>query len=638
MAHNHSELEKNEKTNFLKKYFSVIASFVLLLICILIDNFADKLFASKIVRLTSFVLAYLPVALPVLREAVEELRHGSFFNEFSLMSIATIGAFCIGEYPEAVAVMLFYAVGEILQENAVETATGNIKALLDVRPAIARVFRNAAYQTVAPETVAVGERVQIFSGEKAPLDGTMLSAKGSFNTAALTGESVPRTIHCGENVLAGMLNTENVVEIQVTRPFNDSSLAKILDLVQNATERKAKTELLVRRFAKIYTPTVFAMALLITCVPMFFMQNYNFSQWLYRGLVFLVISCPCALVISIPLGYFAGIGAASRNGILFKGANFLDLLRSVNTLVFDKTGTLTKGVFKVQKIICQNIDKQEFIRIVTAVEQHSNHPIAKAIVEYAENLNLNHRFKVDNISELAGYGIQCFINNKKIAIGNKKLMQKCHIQLPSETETIVETVTFVAIDEQFAGYIVIADEIKETAQQAISDLQQGNVNQIIMLSGDKFSIVEKTARELNISNFRGDLLPENKVEFVEQLKQNPENIVAFVGDGINDAPSLALADVGIAMGGIGSDLAIEVADLVIQTDQPAKIVSAIGIAKATHAVINQNLFFAILVKIAVMILGTLGVVGMWGAVFADVGVALLCVLNSVRVLKMKNLH
>ncbi|MCL1868702.1 MAG: cadmium-translocating P-type ATPase [Paludibacter sp.] len=621
--------------NFIKKYFPVVASLILLLICILIENFYNKLFANNLIRLISFIIAYLPVALPVLRYAWEELRGGSFFNEFSLMSIATIGAFFIGKYHEAVAVMLFYAVGEILQENAVETAKRNIKSLLDVRPAIARVFRNSQYQEIPPENVAVGERVQIFSGEKVPLDGLLLSEKGIFNTAALTGESLPRTIRKGKQALAGMLNTENVVEIQVTKPFTDSSLAKILDLVQNAAERKAHTELLIRRFAKIYTPIVFAFAVMITFVPMFFTQNYNFDQWLYRGLVFLVISCPCALVISIPLGYFAGIGVASHNGILFKGANFLDLLRKINTVVFDKTGTLTKGVFQVQNVVCQGINQQDFVAMTSAVEQFSNHPIAKAIVEFAQNQNFNNDFKVENVKEIAGYGIECFINNKKIIVGNKKLMQKNNIQLPNDTENIVETITFVAVSGQFAGYFIICDEIKENAAQTISDLKQNNVNQIVMLSGDRFSIVEKTAHQLNISDFYSDLLPENKVEFIEKLKANPQNTVAFAGDGINDAPALALADVGIAMGGIGSDLAIEIADVVIQTDQPAKIVLAIRISRITHAVINQNLFFAVSVKILVMILGIFSVVDMWAAVFADVGVALLCVVNAVRILKMK---
>jgi len=620
---------------FLKKYLPAAISFILLIICIIIDSFYNKLFENNTIRLICFIIAYFPVAVPVLRYAWKELRGGSFFNEFSLMSLATIGAFVIGEYPEAVAVMLFYTVGEILQENAVETAKGNIKSLLDVRPAVARVFRNSQYSLVEPQTVVAGEKVQIFSGEKVPLDGVMLSECGSFNTSALTGESIPRSIRSGEHVLAGMLNIENVVEIQVTKPFSDSSLAKILDMVQNAVERKARKELLIRRFAKIYTPIVFALAVLITCVPMFFVQNYEFGKWLYRGLVFLVISCPCALVISIPLGYFAGIGAASHNGILFKGANFLDLLRKINTVVFDKTGTLTKGVFKVQNVVCQGIDKTEFITMTAAVEKFSKHPIAKAIVDFAENQNFNINYKVENIKEIAGYGIECFINNKKIAVGNKKLMQKHNIQLPNETEQIIETITFVGINDHFAGYFIIDDEIKETASQTIFDLKQNGINQIVMLSGDRLSAAEKVARHLNISDFRAELLPENKVEFVEKLKSNPQNAVAFVGDGINDAPSLALADVGIAMGGVGSDLAIEIADIVIQTDQPTKIVSAITIARATHAVINQNVFFAISVKILVMILGTLGIVGMWAAVFADVGVALLCVLNAVRILKMR---
>jgi len=620
---------------FFKKYSSVIASFILLLICILIDNFNNKLFENKTIRLLCFIISYLPVALPVLRYAWKELLNGSFFNEFSLMSIATFGAFFTGEYPEAVAVMLFYSVGEILQENAVAAAQKNIKSLLEVRPSIARVLRNSKYIEVAPEKVRVGEKVQIFSGEKVPLDGIMLSEKGNFNTAALTGESVPHAIHCGGQVLAGMLNTENVVEIQVTKLFCDSSLAKIIDMVQNATERKAPTELLIRRFAKIYTPIVFLLAVMITIVPMFFVQNYEFGKYLYRGLVFLVISCPCALVISIPLGYFAGIGAASHNGILFKGANFLDIISKINTVVFDKTGTLTKGIFKVQQVVCIQIEKNEFLAMTAAVEKFSNHPIAIAIVEYAKNLNFNKNFNVDKVKEIAGHGIECVVDNKTIAIGNIKLMQKHNVLLPDKINQINESFTFVAINNQFAGYIIVADEIKETSAQAVSELKQNGVNQIVILSGDTSPIVEKTAKELGITEFYAELLPENKVEFVEKLKKNTQNAVAFVGDGINDAPALAFADVGIAMGAIGSDLAIDVADIVIQTDQPAKIVSAIKIARETAKIIKQNISFAILVKILIMGLGTFGLAGMWAAVFADVGVALLCVLNSIRVLKIQ---
>jgi len=618
-----------------KRYYPILASFILLIICIFFDNFHNKLFENNIIRLICFIISYLPVALPVLHYAWKEMLDGSFFNEFSLMSVATIGAFFIGEYPEAVAVMLFYSVGEILQENAVDTAKKNIKSLLAVRPTVARIFKNSQFVEVAPEAVGVGETVLIFVGEKVPLDGTMLSTKGVLNTAALTGESVPRTIRCGEQVLAGMLNVENVIEIQVTKPFADSSLAKIIDLVQNATERKARTELLIRRFAQIYTPIVFLLAVIITVVPMFFVQNYSFAKFLYRGLVFLVISCPCALVISIPLGYFAGIGAASRNGILFKGANFLDIIAKINTVVFDKTGTLTKGVFKVQRVENFDIEKDTLIAMTAVVEKFSNHPVATAIVEYAKNLNLNANFNIEKIKELAGYGLECVIDDKKFIVGNNKLMKKNNILFPNEINRIVESLTFVAINNQFAGYFIVSDEIKETAAQAVADLYQNGINEIVILSGDNFSIVEKTSKELNVNDFYAELLPENKVEFVEKLKSNPQKTVAFVGDGINDAPALALADVGIAMGAIGSDLAIDVADIVIQTDQPAKIVTAIKIAHSTRTVIFQNVTFALSAKIIIMILGSFGLAGMWAAVFADVGVALLCVLNSIKILKVK---
>jgi Cd2+/Zn2+-exporting ATPase len=600
---------------------------------ILTDKFLPNIFTVNWVRTFWYLIAFVPVGYPVLKEAFHEMAHKDFFNEFTLMSIATIGAFLIGEYPEAVAVMLFYFIGELLQDTALDSAKDNIKALLEVRPQTANVLRGKKWQTVAPDTVGIGETIQVLAGEKIPLDGIMLSDRGSFNTSALTGESVPKTIKCGKPALAGMLNEGNVVEIKVTKIFSDSSIAKILDMVQNATERKAKTELLIRKLAKIYAPIVFGLAVLITFLPYFFVSDYLLREWLYRGLIFLVISCPCALVISIPLGYFAGIGAASRNGILFKGANFMEMMTKINTVVMDKTGTLTKGVFCVQKIYSVDNENDTFAAKVAAIESKSTHPIAKAISEYAEKLPK--KFDAENVTEIAGHGLQGSIGKDEFWVGNLKLLQKHNIAVPAEVENIVESVVLVAVNQQFAGYIIVADEEKEDAKLAINRLKELGIKNVVMLSGDKTSIVAKTANSLNINQFYGDLLPEHKVEKIENLKKSPENVIAFAGDGINDAPALALSDVGIAMGGMGSDAAIEIADVVIQTDQPTKIATAINISKSTHSIINQNLIFALAVKLAVLVLGATGVASMWAAVFADVGVALLCVFNAVRILKKK---
>lgn len=615
-----------------KTYLPIIVTLTLFIIGILLDFFFKPSFFTENTRLIWYVLAYLPVALPAFEQAWGAIKQKDFFNEFTLMIVATLGAFLIGEYPEAVAVMLFYTIGELFQNSAVLKATKNIKALLDVRPDSATVIRNGITSVVAPKTVSIDERIQVKAGEKVPLDGTLLSLKGSFNTSALTGESVPRTIHMGEQVLAGMVNTNSVVDIRVNRKYEDSSLARMLEMVQDATTRKSKTELFIRKFARVYTPIVFALALAITLIPYFVVTDYLFSEWLYRALVFLVISCPCALVISIPLSYFGGIGAASRNGILFKGANYLDMIAKANSAVIDKTGTLTEGVFQVQKVESVYYNKEKMIEIAVSLESKSNHPIAKAILEYFPNIVISNS-NIENVEEIAGYGMKGFVNNLEVLAGNAKLMKLHKVEYEKKLDAIKETIVIIAIENQYAGYFIISDKVKVDAGKAISRLKNLGIENIIMLSGDKKSIVEDVASKLNIDHAYGDLLPEDKVYHIEQLKKVNDNLVVFVGDGINDSPALAVSDVGIAMGGMGSDAAIEVADVVIQTDQPIKIVVAIQIARSTRVIVIQNIVIALGIKSLIMLLGAFGIASMWEAVFADVGVSLIAILNSIRILK-----
>jgi len=621
-GHNHG----HNNSNNLKAYIPAILSFTMLVIGIGLDYFEVTFFKDWI-RTIWYSIAYLPVGFPVVKEGWESIKKGDVFTEFFLMSIATIGAFIIGEYPEGVAVMLFYAVGELFQNAAVNRAKGNIKALLDVRPKEANVFRNGDYKNVSPESVEIGEKIQIRVGEKIPLDGILLSEKASLNTAALTGESKPDTINKKSKVYAGSINLESVIEVEVTSKFEDSSIARILDLVQNATARKSKTELFIRKFARIYTPIVVFLAIGLTFLPYFFVDDYVFRDWLYRALIFLVISCPCALVISIPLGYFGGLGAASKNGILFKGASFLDAMTQINTLVMDKTGTVTKGVFKIKSIKTFDWDEKEFMNYLMAMEEQSTHPIAKAIMEYQKGTN---NFEANKVSEVAGKGLKGMVKGKEVLVGNKALMESNNIEVPNETESIVESIVLVAFDTIFAGYVVIADELKEDAKETITALQKVGIKKIMMLSGDKDSITQQVAKELNIKSAKGGLLPEDKLNEVEALKKNPENKVAFIGDGINDAPVLAASDVGIAMGGLGSDVAIETADVIIQTDQPSKVMKAIKIGSSTRKIVWQNIILAFGVKVIVLILGAGGLATMWEAVFADVGVALLAILNAVR--------
>ncbi|MCB0537367.1 MULTISPECIES: heavy metal translocating P-type ATPase [Flavobacteriaceae] len=626
-GHNHH----GKSSSQFKAYIPAIISFTMLIIGIGLDYF-DVSFFKDWLRIIWYGIAYLPVGFPVVKEGWESIKKGDVFTEFFLMSIATIGAFIIGEYPEGVAVMLFYAVGELFQNAAVNRAKGNIKALLDVRPKEANVFRDGDYKSVNPESVEIGEKIQVRVGEKIPLDGILLSEKASLNTAALTGESKPDTINKKSKVYAGSINLESVIEVEVTSKFEDSSIARILDLVQNATARKSKTELFIRKFARIYTPIVVFLAIGVTFLPYFFVEDYVFRDWLYRALIFLVISCPCALVISIPLGYFGGLGAASKNGILFKGASFLDAMTKINTLVMDKTGTVTKGVFKIKNIKTFDWNEKEFMNYLMAMEEQSTHPIAKAIMEYQKGTN---NFEANKVSEVAGKGLKGVVNGKEVLVGNKALMVSNNIEVPNETEAIVESIVLVAIDNVFAGYVVIADELKEDAKETISSLHRVGIKKIMMLSGDKDSITQQVAKDLNIENAKGGLLPEDKLNEVEAIKKNSENKVAFIGDGINDAPVLAASDVGIAMGGLGSDVAIETADVIIQTDQPSKVVKAIKIGSSTRKIVWQNIILAFGIKVIVLILGAGGLATMWEAVFADVGVALLAILNAVRLQKMK---
>ena len=585
------------------------------------------------------IVAYLPVGLPVMKEAWESMKDKDYFSEFTLMFVATLGAFYIGEYPEGVAVMLFYSVGELFQEKAVDKAKRNIGALLDVRPEEAAVVRDERVVIENPQSVKVGETIEIKTGGRVPLDGMMLNEVAAFNTAALTGESVPRSIRMGEEVLAGMIVTDKVIRIKVIRPFDKSALARILELVQNASERKAPAELFIRKFARVYTPIVIGLAVLIVLLPFIYSLItpqflFTFNDWLYRALVFLVISCPCALVVSIPLGYFGGIGAASRLGILFKGGNYLDAVTKINTVVFDKTGTLTKGTFEVQSCNCESgVSEEELIRMIASVESSSTHPIAKAVVNYAGRRDIELSSVTDS-KEYAGLGLEAAVNGIQVLAGNGRLLSKFQIEYPPELLSITDTIVVCAIGNKYAGYLLLSDSLKEDAKIAIQNLKALGIQNIQILSGDKQSIVSNFAEKLGISEAYGDLLPDGKVKHLEELRQHAENQVAFVGDGMNDAPVLALSNVGIAMGGLGSDAAIETADVVIQTDQPSKVAEAIKVGKLTRRIVWQNISLAFGVKLLVLILGAGGLATLWEAVFADVGVALIAIMNAVRIQKM----
>ncbi|WP_278351542.1 heavy metal translocating P-type ATPase [Chryseobacterium gleum] len=629
-GHDHSH-DSGDQTVF-QMFLPAIISFVILLLGIAFDNYIKPAWFTGWVRLVWYLAAYIPVGFPVLKDAYKSIIKGDVFSEFFLMSIATIGAFAIREYPEGVAVMLFYAVGEVFQSMAVTRAKGNIKALLDQRPDEVTVMENNQPKTIKAKEAKIGDIIQLKPGEKLALDGELLSDSASFNTAALTGESKPDTKNKGEVVLAGMINMNSIALVKVNTAYEDSKLSKILELVQNATAQKAPTELFIRKFAKVYTPIVVFLAIGICLLPYFFVNDYQFRDWLYRALIFLVISCPCALVISIPLGYFGGIGAASRNGILFKGSNFLDSIAEIQNVVMDKTGTMTEGVFKVQEVsISPEFNKEEILQMVNVLESKSTHPVATAIHNFVGDIN--HSIPLENVEEIAGHGLKATINGKELLVGNFKLMDKFNISYDLNHTNIVYTLIAVAYDKKFAGYITIADSIKEDAKETVDKLHKMNVK-ATMLSGDKGTVVKYVAEQLSIDNAFGDLLPEDKVNKVKEIKAKNQT-VAFVGDGVNDAPVVALSDVGIAMGGLGSDATIETADVVIQDDKPSKIPMAINIGKQTKKIVWQNIILAFAVKAVVLVLGAGGLATMWEAVFADVGVALLAILNAVRIQRMK---
>ena len=641
-AHTHEcapEKHIEKKESIFAEYWKVGLSFILLISGIIMNALELPFFREGYFSLIWYIVAYLPVGLPVMKEAWESIKDKDYFSEFTLMFVATLGAFYIGEYPEGVAVMLFYSVGELFQEKAVDKAKRNIGALLDVRPEEAAVVRDERVVIENPQNVKVGETIEIKTGGRVPLDGMMLNEVAAFNTAALTGESVPRSIRMGEEVLAGMIVTDKVIRIKVIRPGDKSALARILELVQNASERKAPAELFIRKFARVYTPIVIGLAVLIVLLPFIYSLItpqflFTFNDWLYRALVFLVISCPCALVVSIPLGYFGGIGAASRLGILFKGGNYLDAVTKINTVVFDKTGTLTKGTFEVQSCNCESgVSEEELIRMIASVESSSTHPIAKAVVNYAGRRDIELSSVTDS-KEYAGLGLEAAVNGIQVLTGNGRLLSKFQIEYPPELLSITDTIVVCAIGNKYAGYLLLSDSLKEDAKIAIQNLKALGIQNIQILSGDKQSIVSNFAEKLGISEAYGDLLPDGKVKHLEELRQHTENQVAFVGDGMNDAPVLALSNVGIAMGGLGSDAAIETADVVIQTDQPSKVAEAIKVGKLTRRIVWQNISLAFGVKLLVLILGAGGLATLWEAVFADVGVALIAIMNAVRIQKM----
>lgn len=638
-SHGHSHHhDHGEGLGGLHGWISPIVSFVMLAAGMVSGWISpDFLHDREWIRLTWYVIAFLPVGLPVLKEAAEGIARGDLFNEFTLMSIACVGAFCIGEFPEAVGVMLFYSVGEKLQDGAVAKATGDITRLLDVRPKKAHLVTDGKRTDVEPEKIVPGQVIEVLPGERVPLDGVVESAGGgSFDTAALTGESIPRNIGRGSEVLAGMISMEKGVLVKVTRPYSDSALARILEMVKDAQGRKARTELFIRRFARIYTPCVIALAALMVAVPALVAAfdsgfTFRFSEWLYRSLVFLVISCPCALVISVPLGYYAGIGASSKKGILFKGGNYLDAIAKVNAVAFDKTGTLTTGKFAVTETVSSGMDKATLLRFLASAESGSSHPLARTLVEYARRHGVEPEHP-EHLSEKPGFGAMATVDGKDVLAGNLRLLKEKGVSYPEGLGSKVSTLIVCAIDGKYAGYAALEDTVRPDSKDAVEDLHALGIDRIVMLSGDKQEIASEVGAKIGIKDVRGALLPQDKADFVENMERTPGAKVAFVGDGMNDAPVLAVSDVGIAMGGLGSDAAVESADVVIRTDMPTRVATAIKIGRRTRRIVMENIVGAIGVKVAVLVLGAFGIASLWAAVFADVGVALLAVLNSMRIL------
>ncbi|MFN0603856.1 heavy metal translocating P-type ATPase [Facklamia hominis] len=586
-------------------------------------------------QIALFVISYIVVGGDVLKRAVKNMNRGQVFDENFLMSVATIGAMLIGEFPEAVAVMLFYQVGELFQSYAVGKSRKSIASLMEIRPDYANVKKGDEIIKVDPDEVQIGDIIVITAGEKIPLDGKVIDGSSMLDTSALTGESVPREVEVGSDILSGSININGVITAEVTKEFEESTVSKILDLVENASSKKSNSEQFITKFARYYTPAVVIMAVLLAVIPPLMIKGATFSDWIYRALAFLVVSCPCALVISIPLSFFGGIGGASKEGILVKGSNYLEALSQTEIAVFDKTGTLTKGVFNVQEIHPQGVSKEELLELTAYAESYSNHPISLSLKE-AYGKDIDHQ-RISDVEELSGHGVTATVDGQKVVAGNIKLMKK--MDIPYFEGELVGTVVHVAVDNKYIGYIVIADELKPDAKQAIKELKDADIKQLVMLTGDNQSVGAKVAKELGLDKFYAGLLPADKVEKLEELfaQKSQNGKLAFVGDGINDAPVLARADIGIAMGGLGSDAAIEAADIVIMTDEPSKIATAINISKKTLKIANQNIVVAIGIKILVLILSALGITTMWSAIFADVGVTILAVLNAFRALNVKNL-
>ena len=611
-----------------KKLIKIIIALILFVFSMVVK------FENVWINNTLFIISYIIVGFEIIRKAVRNIFRGKVFDENFLMTVATVGAFGIGEFPEAVAVMLFYQIGELFQNYAVDKSRRSIANLMDIRPDYANVYRNGIVEKVNPDEVKIGETIIVKPGEKIPLDGVIFEGKTTLDTKALTGESMPREVAQGDEILSGCINLNGVIKVEVTKEFGESTVSKILDLVENASSKKSRSENFITKFAKYYTPIVVIIAVFLAILPPLLLSNQNFSDWIYRALSFLVVSCPCALVISIPLGFFGGIGGASKMGILIKGSNYLEALSNVETVVFDKTGTLTKGVFEVQKVKPVGISEEELLKIVAYSEYYSNHPIAKSIKKaYGKAIEEKQIIKTQ---ELSGLGISAKIGEQDVLIGNEKLMNEHQIIFSKCND--IGTILHVAIEREYVGYIVIADTIKEDSIVAIKELKKNNVKKTVMLTGDKKEVGESVSKELGIDEVYTELLPDGKVEKVEELlkKKSEKGKLAFVGDGINDSPVLALADIGIAMGGLGADSAIEAADIVIMTDEPSKIVKAIKLSKKTMRIVKENIIFAIFIKIAVLILAALGISTMWEAVFADVGVSVIAILNALRVLRVKN--
>ena len=590
-------------------------------------------FENEWINNAIFIASYIIVGFEIVKKAIRNIVRGKVFDENFLMTIATLGAFGIGEFPEAVAVMLFYQVGELFQSYAVDKSRKSISSLMDIRPDFANVYRNEKIEKVNPDEVKIGEIIIIKPGEKVPLDGRILEGETALDTKALTGESMPKEVEKGDEILSGCINLNGVIKVEVKKEYGESTVSKILDLVENASSKKTKSENFITKFARYYTPIVVVIALLLAIIPPIIMDNATFFFFFYRALSFLVVSCPCALVISIPLSFFGGIGGASKMGVLIKGSNYLEALSNTEITVFDKTGTLTKGVFEVQKVNAIGISEEELLKIAAYAENYSNHPIAES-VKQAYKKEIDEK-QITNYEELAGLGVATKIEEQDVLVGNEKLMKEKGIQFEKCNE--IGTVLYIAIEGKYAGYILISDTVKEDAKSAIQELKKNHIKQIVMLTGDKKEVGESVAKEIGIDATYTELLPEGKVKKVEELlkTKSEKGKLAFVGDGINDAPVLALADIGIAMGGLGADSAIEAADIVIMTDEPSKIVKAIKLSKKTMRVVKENIIFAIGVKVFVLILVALGISTMWQAVFADVGVSVIAILNALRALKVK---